>query len=160
MLSKSSIAEVSVSFISALSQQCMRPTQLAFEGIRLFPSNREITTRCLVFCASSYNCLRPARSAAVPLVTPQTQINPCNLQNVHVLVIFSNVGIKIYFFLKKISLRFYNQSEMVLYFGCSHVTSSVRLISIPNLSSPCFGVNSTNFSSNPGKNHSLIPCII
>lgn len=38
------------------------------------------------------------------------------------------------------------------------ITSSVRLMSIPNLDSPGSGVNSSGTSSIPGRYHSLTPC--
>ncbi|KDO73591.1 hypothetical protein CISIN_1g047615mg [Citrus sinensis] len=48
-------------------------------------------------------------------------------------------------------------------FGCNNITSSVRLMSIPNRASPSSGVISSKTSATPGRNQSLIPntiCIV
>lgn len=76
ILSILSMAEASVSRMSLGSQQFTRPVEVVDEGIRLFPSNRDITTNFPFACASWCRCQSPDRSAAKPRATVCTHIKP------------------------------------------------------------------------------------
>lgn len=76
ILSILSMAEASVSRMSLGSQQFTRPAELVDEGIRLFPSNRDITTNFPFACASWCRCQSPDRSAGEPRATVWTHIKP------------------------------------------------------------------------------------
>lgn len=140
-----SIAEARVCLISLWSQQCMSPDKQTLEGIRVLPCNLEITSKWSVLFASSYSCRIPARSAAESFVTEYTQMKPCLVMGFQI----SNNHISNHGFHNAIMLILYNIS-----------TSSVRLMSIPKRSSPGSNVISSTTSATPGKNQSLMPCIV
>lgn len=117
----------------------MKPAEQTLEGMRLFPSNLAITTKFPALLASSHSFRSPARSAAEPLTTEKTQIRPCadgrmSKESIHRRV--DDVMFRV------------------------HVTSSVRLMFIPNRVSPSSGISSTGTSATPGRYHSLMPCTI
>lgn len=76
MLSSWSTAPTRVSLISSWLQQCNKPSELTIVGITFLPSKRDITTICPISIEFSNSCLRPARSAAEPIVTAKMHTKP------------------------------------------------------------------------------------